>query len=340
MSLKKLWTLIRYALVCVSALGSLHCQPESRRLPYIPAKLENWPQPYRGVPGLTAHVLVSGFVELPQAWLYQRGSWMRRVQLPVPVLVLQHPSKGVIVVDSGLAREVAPQRVWPRSLWLPTEGFVSAQAGDELPQRLRQAGIRPEAVRWVIQTNLRAVRSGGLRHFSGAQVVVNQAELDYASRQTIAYDPELWAEVRQWHLVDFRVAQPLGTFPAAVDLLGDGSVFVIDGRGPTPGTIMVLARLHHRALLWAGDVVPTHAGLRSAAEPQGLWDANQWWVRFWQAKRLRDLAPQVEILPAFDTSGYEGKSPALRFHPLPTPVASPARRPTPDRWERIIPRPW
>jgi hypothetical protein len=152
--------------------------------------------------------------------------------------------------------------------------------------------------------------------------------------------PELWAEVRQWHIVDFRAAQPLGTFPSAVDLLGDGSVFVIDGCGPTPGTMMVLARLSERALLWTGDVVPTHAGLRRAAEPQGLWDANQWWVRFWQAKRLRELAPQVEILPAFDTSGYEGKTASVRFHPLPMPVASPTRRPTPNRWERILPRPW
>ncbi|MCX8070944.1 MAG: MBL fold metallo-hydrolase [Candidatus Binatia bacterium] len=329
------------ALVIACALLSAHCDSEPRRLPYIPPKLENWPQPYRGVAGLQAHVLVTGFLELPQALVYRNGSWLRTERLPVSVLAVQHPSKGVVLIDSGLpTTEVSPARVWPRALLLPNEGFLVTHPGEELPQRLRQAGIRPEAVRWVVQTNLRAVRTGGLQHFPQAKVAVTQAELDYASRHAEGYEPELWSSVREWHPIDFAAARPLGTFPRTVDLLGDGSVVVLDGRGPSPGTVMVLVRTPNRALLWTSDVVPTRDGLRTAAEPHGLWNAADWWLVFWQAKRLRDLAQEVEVLPALDITGADAKGFPARLHSLPTPMASPRKQPTPNRWERILPRPW
>lgn len=97
-------------LAILLASGSAHCQPESRRLPYIPPKLHNWPQPYRGVPGLEAHVFVTGFVELPEALLIRGGAWTRMRQLPVTSLVLQHPQQGVLVVDSGLSKAVAAEK--------------------------------------------------------------------------------------------------------------------------------------------------------------------------------------------------------------------------------------
>ncbi len=329
------------ALLSLLALTLMHCQPEPRRLPYIPPKLENWPQPYRGVPGLAAHVIVTGFVELPQSWVYRGGSWFRTAQLPVLVLVLQHPSKGVVLVDTGLPQEVSSKQVWPRLFFFPNEGFVTIRANDALPQRLQRAGIRREAVRWVVQTNLRSVRTGSLGEFPQAKVVATRSEFDHASRGGgTGYAPELWSSVRNWHWIDFADSQPLGTFPRAVDLLGDRSIFVIEGGGPTPGTVLVLARLPERALLWASDVVLTREGLRAGAEPQGLWDGNQWWLKFWQVKRMRDLAPEVEVLPAFDTSVYQGKTVPAKLHPLPTPANSPRERPTPNRWERILPRPW
>ncbi|GBD24718.1 N-acyl homoserine lactonase AttM [bacterium HR30] len=328
------------ALLALLAVTVIHCQPEQRRLPYIPPKLENWPQPYRGVAGLAAHVIVTGFVELPHAWVYRGGSWFRTVQLPVAVLVLQHPSKGVVLIDTGLPKEVSSERVWPRSFLIPNEGFVTVRANEALPQRLQQAGIRPEAVRWVVQTNLRAIRAGTLAEFPQAKVVTTRSELDHAWRVASGYDPELWSNVRNWHVIDFTESEPLGTFPRAVDLLGDRSIFVIEGSGPTPGTTLVLARLPQHALLWASDVVLTREGFRTAAEPRALWSGDEWWKTFWRVKRLRDLVPEVEVLPAFDTSAYGAKNFPAKFHALPTPVNTPQERPTPNRWERILPRPW
>jgi len=327
-------------LAILVASGSANCQPESRRLPYIPPKLHNWPEPYRGVPGLEAHVFVTGFVELPEALLVRGGAWTRIRQLPVTSLVLQHPQKGVLVVDSGLSKAVALEKVWPGSFLFPAEGLVQLEAAADLAEALPRAGIRPEAVRWIVQTNLRALRTGNLSAFPRATVVATTAERDYASRQQTGYDPALWAGVEQWRSVDFTAAQPLGTFERAVDLLGDGSVQLIDGRGPTPGTMIVLVRLPRRALLWASDVVPTWGTLRTAREPYGLWNGDAWWLTFWRVKRLADLAPEVQIVPAFDSTGRGEPSFPARFHELPTPATSPTRRPTPNPWERILPRPW
>lgn len=326
--------------VVMSAVFAVQCAPEPRRIPYIPPKLENWPQPYRGVAGLTAHVIVTGFVELPQAWMYRGGSWLRTTQLPVPVLVLQHPSKGIVLVDTGVPKETRSDRLWPNLFLIPNEGFVTLRASESLPERLQQAGIRREAVRWVVQTNLRAIRAGSLVDFPNATVVTARAERDHAVRASDGYDPELWSNVGRWQTIDFAESRPVGTFRRAVDFLGDGSIYLIDGGGPTPGTMLVLARLPGRALLWTSDVVLTREGLRTAAEPNGLWDAQEWWVKFWQVKRMRDLVPEIEVLPAFDTAGYADKQFPAKFHPLRAPTPVQHERPTPNRWERILPRPW
>lgn len=326
--------------LCLASLLTA-CDSPPRRLPYIPPELANWPQPYRGVPGLAAHIFVTGHIEVPEGLVTKGGAMTRTRQLPVQVLVIQHPREGVLLVDAGISQDDPQETIWPVRLPLVDAAATRVSFAEALPDQLRRAGIRPEAVRWVVLTNARALRLGFLHAFAQARIVLTRAEYEYAQRQE-ALSGFLGAAAKpaRWHWIDFTEERGCGTFPASVDLLGDGSVVLLEGRGPTPGSLAVLVRLPKQPLLWAGDIVPTATVLRTASEPRGLWNADEWWLRYWRIKRFHDLAEELVVVPAFDAPVRLREGTPLRMHALPSPEAATPSRPTPPPWQRFIPHPW
>ncbi len=317
------------------------CEPPPRRLPYIPPTLHNWPQPYRGVPGLHAHAFVTAHLEVPEALVVHGGRITRSRALAAVVLALQHPREGVILLDSGVSEATPQERIWPQVLPLLEAPPIRVSVAGPLLQQLQKAGIRPQAVRWIVQTNLRAVRTGYLTSFPQARVVASRAEFDFAlQRDRPGYAAEILRQVTNWQWVDFSAGKPVATFPMAIDFFGDGSLILVEARGPTPGTLAALVRLPRQPAVWAGDVVPLSSTFRTAAEPRGLWSADEWWLRFWQIKRFSDLVEPSLVLPAFELPSTESAGGALGVHALPAPATVTAPRSTPQPWERFLPRPW
>jgi glyoxylase-like metal-dependent hydrolase (beta-lactamase superfamily II) len=317
------------------------CEAQPSRLPYIPPTLHNWPQPYRGVAGLRAHLFVTAHLELPEAFLSQGGSWMRRVQVPVQVLAVQHPREGVILIDSGVSERTPREQVWPHPLPLIEAAPVQVALAEPLTEQLKRAGMRPQAVRWIVQTNLRAVRTGYLDAFPEARVVASRAEGDFALRgERPGYATEALRAVRNWHWVDFARAQPLATFPSSEDLFGDGSVWLVEARGVTPGSVAVVVRLPEQPLLWTSDTIPNAFVLRTASQPRGLWNREEWWLRFWRMKRFYDLSEVLCLVPAFDRPLRLHATPSFRAHEIATPQASFSPVPTVPPWKRFLPPPW
>lgn len=265
----------------------------------------------------------------------------RTRQLAVQVLAIQHPREGVILVDTGISEQYSEETRWPVRWPLLDVAAVQVRFAESLTEQLRRSGIRPEAVRWVILTNSRAHRLGSLRDFPRARIVLTRAEYDYAQRAEISSALRKAADRSdRWHWIDFAGSKPCGTFPATLDFLGDGSIILLEARGPTPGSLAVLVRLPKQPLLWAGDVVPTDTIFRTASEPRGLWNADEWWLRYWRIKRLSDLAGNLVVLPAFDAPvGLRDGTP-LQVHSVPTPQALTPGPPTPPPWQRLIPHPW
>jgi glyoxylase-like metal-dependent hydrolase (beta-lactamase superfamily II) len=112
--------------------------------------------------------------------------------------------------------------------------------------------------------------------------------------------------VQRWQPVDFAEAKPLGTLARAVDLLGDGSAWLLDVAGYTPGAIAVLVRLPNGPVVLAGGAVPLASTLRTPVVPPIATDADGWWEAAWRLKRLRELA-EILMVPGFELSGVDDK---------------------------------
>jgi glyoxylase-like metal-dependent hydrolase (beta-lactamase superfamily II) len=307
------------------------------RVPYIPAQLENWPKRYAGVRGLQLHVFVTGHVRASEALLQRGGSVRTMRTLPLPVFVLRHPRRGLVVINTGPAQTPASGSGLRTNLLGALLG-TELLPGDSVSEQMQRAGLDPEKVGWIILTTMEAEHTGGLRAFPNARVVVSQAEETHARGEPVGYRIEDFEDMAQWEFVTFKDAPPLATFPAHVDLFADGSCLLIDAAGSTPGTLSLLVRLPQRPVLLADGLAPLPESVRYAARPTRAADLQQWWQGIWRLKRFKDLDPRLLVVPGRDASPLEGVD-GVVVHAAPTPAATAVPTPSPGPWERLIPRP-
>lgn len=282
-------------------------------MPYIPAVLHNWEQPYRGRASLVLHVFEVGRLQPVEV-----GAAQPRPR-QVLAYVLEHPRHGPVVLDTGLNHAIAAAADYlPAEVTLTLR--VEQRAGEDLPAQMRKAGLDPAAVRRVVLSNLRVSHAGEVEAFANARVSVSSREHEVAQRAPLGYLAAEYDDVAQWDPLTFDAAPPLGTMSAALDLLGDGSLMAIDAAGPTAGNLAFLVRLAPRPVLIAADVAPHTTHLRRAAPPPALHDRAAWWQTIWRVKRFAFLEPQLLALPGNEMDAWRGHG-AVRVHDFAAPAA-------------------
>jgi N-acyl homoserine lactone hydrolase len=311
---------------------------DDMRVPYIPPTLAHWPRPYQGVGGLKVHVFNTGYVRESEALLLRGGSLTRTRDLPVPVFVIEHPKQGLILFNTGLKAGKAADASAPGWLSLPMTPTVLS--GDDLKVQMQRAGLKPEAVRWIVLSNLRFDHTGEAEAFPHARVVVSQAEREYARQGSSGYAPSDIDDIANWKFVEFGNAEPLATFTAQVDLFGDGSCLLIDAGGTTPGTMAMVVRLPHQPLLLADDMAAVTENVRYAAQPAFAADREKWWEHIWRLKRFKDLVPELIVVPGHDLAPLQAAhSPDIIVHGIQPPAAATPAVRTPNLLQRVVPKP-
>ena len=161
----------------------------------------------------------------------------------------------------------------------------------------------------MILPDCRFPETGQIARFPGAEVVASEAEREWALQggpSSAVRRADVLA-IRRWATIDFKDAKPLGTFSRAHDLLGDGSVLLLDAPGYTPGTMAVLVRLASGPVVLAGGVAPLKETLRMPVIPALATDPERWWDSAWRLKRFRELAADLVVVPGFETSDLASK---------------------------------
>jgi len=291
------------ATVAVALAVAAGCTREPRRIPYIPPDLANWSDTYRGVKGLKLHVFTStGTFSPPAAVL--GGSWLEQIRLEVPAFLIEHPRAGLLVVGTGLAPALGTAPEKHLGWFLAALADAKVVKGQDLVSQMKAAGFDPEQVRRMILPDCRFTATGQVAHFPEAEAVVAKAERAWALQGGLAsaVRREDLLAIHRWAAVDFAEGEPLGTFSRAHDLLGDGSVLLLDVPGYTPGTMAVLVRLPSGPVVLAGGAAPRSETLRTPLVPVVATDPDAWWQSAWRIKRFRELATDLVVVPGFETT--------------------------------------
>ncbi len=152
-------------------------------------------------------------------------------EIPVPWFLIKHP-KGNVVIDGGNALEAALDK---RAHWGAVVDVYDPimDPSENCVDQCRSVGVRPEDVRFVVQSHLHLDHTGAIGRFPRAEHIVQRIEYEYA------YNPD-WFSAAAYIRADFDRPNLSwrflgGEYTDHFDLFGDGVLRMIFTPGHSPG---------------------------------------------------------------------------------------------------------
>jgi len=230
-----------------------------------------------------------------------RGGWN---WLPVPAFLVEHPTAGPILIDTGL-HPVCQQDVGAN---MGRAGKLLYEVRMEHDQALRFAlparGYQTADIRYVILTHLHVDHASAVVEFPDATFLVDRREWEAAStggtRQ--GYHQRQFDHAFAWRLLDYDGddVESFAGFGRTLDLFGDGSVKVISTPGHTPGHQSALLRTRAGEVLLVGDAAYTERELRGEDEPLIVADEHLRRRSIAEIQRYRAQTPDATVIVSHD----------------------------------------
>lgn len=235
------------------------------------------------LPDMRMWQLSVGQLELDKGFLTAMVDTGKRIKIPVPAYLIQHP-RGLVLFDTGMNVEVSDgncANYWGQGL---CGAFTAIQGRDEVIDRqLRNLGFTPEDVTHVVYSHFHLDHAGNIKMFPKARHVVQKAELKTAwwpeKFQRAAYVLKDYDDTRDYDFVQLE-----GDF----DLFGDGSLLLLDTQGHTQGHQSLQVNLKNTGtVLLAADAVYT-AENEAGVIPGITWNTNASMRAIDRLKQIRD----------------------------------------------------
>ncbi len=259
---------------------------------------------------VTLHPLLCGEMLGPEGWFHADrglGGALRAfgvgvpkdqlIRVPIVAFLIEHPTVGPIMIDTGFHRVIAEGTPAERNRNLGPIGRLIGRNIRMRPEQtaaaqLRARGIEPREIGLVVMTHLHFDHGSALADFPAATVIVSALEWRAARARGASLqgypaaqlDPRLTYRTVDFHGPAARAHDP---FERALDLFGDGSLTLLDTPGHSAGHLSVLARLREREALIAGDAIYTIATLREGRRP-------------WRSQNREAFERSVRALQAYD----------------------------------------
>jgi glyoxylase-like metal-dependent hydrolase (beta-lactamase superfamily II) len=232
----------------------------------------------------------------------------RFVWIPVPAFLIEHPTEGPVVIDTGMpaitAQDARAGLGWIGNLLYD----VRMTRADGIGAQLRARGVDPDDVRTVVMTHLHMDHAAGMRELPNAVFAADGREWKAAdSRAGFVngyHRPHFEGAARR--TLETGSAPPWEGFDHALDLLGDGSVRILSTPGHTPGHQSVSVALSGRRALITADVAYTRAAVFGDAEPGLRWNAKVLRRSLAQVRRHVAEHPDTVVIPGHDPEAWAG----------------------------------
>ncbi|RDX48030.1 Metallo-hydrolase/oxidoreductase [Lentinus brumalis] len=174
--------------------------------------------------------------------------------VPVLSFLLRHSRTGdILLFDLGVRPDVENYSAGAREL---TRLMDMTLQGRDIPAALEKGGVSRADVKRVVLSHIHFDHTGSPRAFPNATFILGNDALkiiaekgpeykhtlysvDVPFERTVFVNPELAIPAT----LDRKEAwAPLGPLPRALDLYGDGSLYIVDAPGHVPGHVNIMAR--------------------------------------------------------------------------------------------------
>ncbi len=249
------------------------------------------------------------------AALHALGFRSKKIEIPIPAFIVEHPGAGLMLVDTGFHASVA---VEPKSNMGPILGrLFNAHMGpdDGLPDQIRARGLDPKDVAVVVMTHLHVDHASGVAQFPDATFVVSGREWHAATEEkglTAGYVRRQFDHAFDWRTVDFDsdAVESFASFGRTLDLFGDGSVRLAFTPGHTLGHMSVVLQTAGGEFLIAADAAYTMRTVRESAMPYGPHDEHEFRRSLKEVQRYIEQTPSATISVGHDLEAFRSLKPA------------------------------
>jgi N-acyl homoserine lactone hydrolase len=227
-----------------------------------------------------------------------RSRWL---WVPIPAFLVEHPTAGPFLIDTGLHEQVATDIGAALGRAAKIAFTIEMEPQWAVPHQLRERGIDPAAIGLIVMTHLHYDHASGLSAFPDATVVVDEREWAGANRRggmLEGFLPRLFSTPgQQWRTLPAGVEE--------IDLFGDGLVRLRSTPGHTAGHRSVILRLSgDRELLLTGDAAYARRTIDDNLLPLLTFDDDAYksslsWVRDWVAAH-----PDAPSIPGHDAEAW------------------------------------
>jgi N-acyl homoserine lactone hydrolase len=274
------------------------------------------------------HPLLTGTLAGPEAWFLRqpgrraalrafgigtpKDQWLR---LPVPAFLLEHPSAGPVLIDTGFHSSVAvdPKQNLGR-LGTLTFKNIEMDAAQAVPEQLRARDIEPSTVETVLMTHLHIDHASGMSEFPGATFLFSKREWEAATSdgQFHGYYRRQFDHAFEYRTLDFDVpdCDSFATFGRAYDIFGDGSVRAVYTPGHTHGHMSFVLRLADREALVAADAIYMMRTLTDSHLPYRMADEHEFRRSLREIQIYAEQTPDALIIPGHDMAAWEKLQPS------------------------------
>ncbi|WP_238649614.1 MBL fold metallo-hydrolase [Paenibacillus piscarius] len=259
-------------------------------------------------------ILSAGYCLHPER-LTLRGGSLKPVAFPAGYALIRHPEHGPILFDTGYsARFFEETASLPASLYRRITPVVFKEE-ESAVRRLREGGIAPEEVRYVVLSHFHADHIGGVRDFPQAQFIYLQKSYDAVSglgpvRATKAgFLPGLLPGDFTRRSLPVDEASPKRPLPEglpfteAYDLLGDGSLLAVELSGHAAGMIGLFVSTTEHDYLLCADTVWSSRAFRENRRPHPaagiiMSSRAEYRLNFERLRRIHEQHPALRIVPS------------------------------------------
>ena len=170
-----------------------------------------------------------------------------RLWLPVSAYLIEHP-KGKFLVDTGWARDMSPEGEFDKKAQIKSLGSVilyevnqgRIPMGECIDEQLARMGLKDSDIDAVLLTHLDCDHANGLKQVKGAKkFLVAADEVKFAKKHPERYYKGWWKDIP---LTEFEWNDTQGPAGKSYDLLGDGSIQLVNIPGHADGLFAVKVR--------------------------------------------------------------------------------------------------
>jgi N-acyl homoserine lactone hydrolase len=281
--------------------------------PIPPASFHAWADVFARPAPVTLETFVTGFIDMNRCDNLDRSNRAAaECQSPAPLQDLAHAVRharlGVYLIDAGFSRAFADAP--PYGNYSPVMQLFNRMLGvrngqpphHDTAELLRERRLTPRA---VFFTHLHPDHTSGVADLpADIDYVFGREEAGFLARAAVGSH---FAGKPRIRTLDYTNAAPMPPFGAAIDLLGDGSLWAISTPGHTPDHSSYLINSDPPALL-VGDASHFSWAFEHDVAPRAWTSADG--VRAVESlaalRRFARTYPQVRIV-----FGHEADSPAI-----------------------------